>query len=540
MIQRAMEMVDMILRAKEDEHLECKEARNRFDFELLVKYCSALANERGGRLVLGVTDKLPRQVVGSSAFPDLERTKAGLIERLHLRIEGEEIPHEAGRVVVFRVPSRPLGIPVGYKGAYWMRGGEDLVPMTPDLLKRIFEECGPDYSAEICPGASFKDLAPDAVHRFREKWAEKSKNHSRLSLSPEQLLNDAELLVDGGITYAALVLFGTRETLGKYLAQAEIIFEYRTSETSLPAQQRKEYREGFFLVENALWETINLRNEIQQYREGLFMKDIRTFNEDVVREAILNAVCHRDYRLGGSTFVRQYPRKVEIVSPGGFPPGITRENILWKQAPRNRRLAEAFSKCGLVERSGQGINRMFEECVKESKPQPDFSGTDDYHVSVTLKCQVEDVRFLRFIEQIGKERLGSFSTEDFLVLELVHKERKVPDCFRDRLPGLAEAGVIEKAGRGRYLLSRRFYEFLGQKGVYTRKKGLTRATNKELLYRHIFENRGEGSKLADLLQVLPACSHGQVQKMVQGLKREGRIRSVGHTNGARWYPVDAG
>jgi len=528
-------MLNEILRSKEDEHLECKAARNRFDFELLVKYCSALANERGGRLVLGVTDNLPRKVVGSSAFPDLERTKAGLIERLHLRIEVEEIHHEAGRIVLFRVPSRPLGFPVGYKGAYWMRGGEDLVPMTPDLLKRIFEECAPDYSAEICPGASLEDLALDAVDRFRGKWAEKSKNHSLLSLPPEQLLNDAELLVNGGITYAALVLFGTREALGKFLAQSEIIFEYRATETSLVAQQRKEYREGFFLVENALWETINLRNEIQQYREGLFMKDIRTFNEDVVREVILNAVCHRDYRLGSSTFVRQYPRKLEIVSPGGFPPGITPDNILWKQAPRNRRLAEAFSKCGLVERSGQGINRMFEECVKESKPNPDFAGTDDFQVSVTLQCQVQDVHFLRFIEQVGKERLASFSTEDFLVLELVRKERKIPDCFRNRLPGLADLGVVEKAGRGRYILSRKFYGFLGQKGVYTRKKGLDRETNMELLCKHIYDNRNDGCKLQELLQVLPSCTHGQVQKMLQRLKLEGRIHPVGSTNAARWY-----
>jgi ATP-dependent DNA helicase RecG len=92
--------------------------------------------------------------VGTSAFSDLERTKAGLIERLHLRIEVDEIFHPDGRVLVFHVPSRPLGVAIQFKGAYWMRGGEDLVPMTPDLLKRIFAETGPDFSAEICPKAT--------------------------------------------------------------------------------------------------------------------------------------------------------------------------------------------------------------------------------------------------------------------------------------------------------------------------------------------------------------------------------------------------
>src|SRR5450759_4337273 len=114
------------------------------------------------------------------------------------------------------------------------------------------------------------------------------------------------------------------------------------------------------------------------------MLAVATFNEVVIREAILNAVSHRDYRLGGSVFIRQFARRIEIVSPGGFPPGITPENILFRQAPRNRRVAEVLAKCGLVERSGQGMNRIVENAIRESKRQPDFSGTDEYQVSLKL------------------------------------------------------------------------------------------------------------------------------------------------------------
>src|SRR5271155_2231556 len=138
------------LNAKENEHLEFKEAKNRFEFEKLVKYYAALANEGGGSIVLGVTDKPPRRVVGSAAFAELERTKAGLIDRLRLRIDAQEIAHPDGRVLVFTAPSRPIGIPVAVEGAYWMRAGEELAPMTPDMLRRIFDESGPDFSAEIC------------------------------------------------------------------------------------------------------------------------------------------------------------------------------------------------------------------------------------------------------------------------------------------------------------------------------------------------------------------------------------------------------
>lgn len=100
---------------REGEHLEFKEAKNHYDFEKLVQYCVALANEGGGKIILGVTDKLPRRIVGSRAFTNLQRTKAGLIERLHLRIEAEELTHSQGRVVVFHVPPRPIGMPVHYK-----------------------------------------------------------------------------------------------------------------------------------------------------------------------------------------------------------------------------------------------------------------------------------------------------------------------------------------------------------------------------------------------------------------------------------------
>ena len=164
----SMDRLRKLLAARENERLEFKEARNNFHFDKLVKYCAALANEGGGSIVLGVGDKRPRRIVGSHAFADIERTKAGLLERLRFRVEVEEITAAEGRVLVFDVPSRPLGIPVGVDGAYWMRAGEDLVAMTPDVLRRIFNETRPDFSAEICGRATVDDLDPEAVHQFRK------------------------------------------------------------------------------------------------------------------------------------------------------------------------------------------------------------------------------------------------------------------------------------------------------------------------------------------------------------------------------------
>jgi ATP-dependent DNA helicase RecG len=530
-LQKLHEWMD----AKEDEHLEFKEAKNRYDFEELVKYCVAIANEGGGAMILGVTNNRPRKVVGTQAFEDLERTKSGLFARLRLRIEVEAIQHTDGRVLVFEIPARPIGMPIQYDGRYLMRAGEALVPMTPDMFKRIFNEARPDFSAEVCEKATLADLDPAAIRRFRTAWTRKSRNSALERLSDEQLLADADLVMDGRVTYAALILLGTKKALDNHLAQAEVIFEYRSSEASVSHQQRKEYREGFFLFDDDIWGKINLRNEVQHFRDGMYVWDIPTFNETVIREGILNAVSHRDYRLAGSVFVRQFQQKIEIASPGGFPPGITADNILWKQVPRNRRIAEALVKCGLVERSGQGTDRMFEQCIRESKPRPDFGGTDDHQVVLTLRGDIQDPQFPRFLEQVGKESRAPFTTRDLLVLDSVRCEKPVPQELREYLVLLHEHGVVERIGRGRgtrYVLSRRFYSYLGRQADYTRKRDLDRETNKALLLKHLRDLKRAGMK--EFQKVLPELRPGQIRSLVRVLRSEGKIRLLGQKRGSKW------
>ena len=126
--------------APENEHLEFKEAKQQYDTTKLLRYCVALANEGGGHLVLGVSDKRPRQVVGTQAFQNRGEITARILEALRMRVDVQELQHPNGRVLVFAVPPRPAGTPLHHEGAYLMRAGEELVPMSPDHLKRIFAE----------------------------------------------------------------------------------------------------------------------------------------------------------------------------------------------------------------------------------------------------------------------------------------------------------------------------------------------------------------------------------------------------------------
>ena len=529
--------------SQEGEQLEFKEARNAFSEDELARYCCALANEGGGKLILGVSDRRPRSIVGTTVFPQIEAVRRKLMEQLPLRIEIEEIPHPDGRVLAFHIPPRPLGNPLRWKGVYWSRQADALVPMAEDRLRAIFAETGKDFSSEICGGAGIADLDEQAVNEFRRRWIQKSSNTRLDGLATDQLLKDAELLLPEGLTYAALVLLGKPGALSRFLPQAEVIFEYRPSEAAGPAAQRIEYRRGFFSFHEDLWGQINLRNDIQHYQEGLFVFDVPTFAERSVREAVLNAVCHRDYQLGSSVFVRQYSRRLVIESPGGFPVGINPDNILDRQAPRNRRIAEALARCGLVERSGQGMNLMFEESIRQGKLRPEFTGTDAYQVVLTLHGQVRDPRFVRFFEDVNRQLQASFDVHDFLLIDLIHREEPVPDPLRARLRRLIELGVVEAIGRGRgtrYLLARRFYSTTGQAGVYTRRKGLDREQNKAILLKHIRSRSPQGCAMAELQQVLPALNRQMIKGLLHELRAEGVIRLEGSRRGARWSAAQSG
>lgn len=527
-----------LLASLEDERLEFKEAKKSYPFDKLLKYCAAIANEGGGRIIFGVSDQRPRQIVGSLAFNQPERTRAGLMEKLRLKVDVDEIHCSEGRLLVFAVPPRPVGVPIQADGIYWTRRGDSLVPMTEDQLRDIFDEIGHDFSADVCPEANFEDLDPTAVEDFRKRWIQKTGNSTLALLDWKQALQDAEAVTGEDITYAALILFGTHKALGRHLAQAEVVFEYRSSEAPGPAQQRKEYRRGFFSFYDELWNTINLRNDLQHYQEGLFMRDIPTFEERSVREAILNAISHRDYRHGGNVFVRQYSRHLKIESPGGLPHGITLENILDRQYPRNRRIADIFAKCGLVERAGQGMNLIFEEAIRRGKLPPDFTGTDRYQVDLVLPGQVQDPAFVLFLEKISQERQSSFSAQDLLILDRAHRSLPVEDFLRSRLPYLVEAGALERVGQGRgarYVLAGRFYTMTGRKGVYTRKVGLDKETNKALLLKHIRAGKAKGARMRELQQVLPALSRQQIQRLLSEIATEGHIQVVGIKSAAKWH-----
>lgn len=538
-----IEWLEHVIDGREDEHCEFKLAESTFNVLKLYRYCVALANEQGGCLVLGVTDQVPRSVVGTRAFSSLEKVKLDILNAIRMRVAVAEINHPDGRVLVFQVPSRPVGTPVSYEGSFWMRSGESLVAMSADQLRRIHEEAsGPDFSSQIVPSSSISDLDTEAIEEFRRQWSRKTKNGAIPRMDVTQLLEDSELSVDGNLTIAALVMLGTKRALGRSMGQAEVVWEYRSADDQIEASHRHAFREGFLTFHDELWTLIGARNTVSSVREGLFRRDIPAFNEDAVREAILNAVCHRDYRLGGSVFIRQYPKRLQITSPGGLPEGITPENVIRKQHPRNRRLAEACEKCGLVERSGQGMDRIFDSSLREGKGQPDFTGTDPYEVVLTLRGEVIDPRFAALVDLAAKRDI-ELTAEHLVVLDEIRKGSELSPESLKLVPHLMKIGLVERKRRGKkplLILSRGMYRYLGETGVYTRERGLSKQTYKELLKQCIADCGPHGASLEEFRQVLHTIEDRQIRSLVYELRDHGEIFLEGRTRRARWFLAKKG
>ena len=471
-----MKTIEELKQMRESEDcVEFKSARHNYPYNggkhsdprdrrhCLLGYIVALANERGGLLVLGMEDKRPHNVCGT----DFAKNEVGALvdsiyETLKIRVDIYELYEGIKRVLVIEVPSRPIGRLLKFEGVALMRTGESLREMSDTEMFAILSEQEPDYSAKICEGLTIDDLDDEAIKTLKERYAKKQKNPTFITLPTAQILNDLELEQDGKLKYAALVLLGKQAIIRKLLPQNEIIIEYRLNETSIPYTARREFQEPLMLGINKIWDYINqpASNPLQHINYGPYILDIPAYNETVVREAVLNAVAHRSMQVKSSVVIKQTPYSISILNSGGFPIGIDKENILTTiSVPRAKLLCEVLQKTGLIERSGQGVDKIFYYSILEGKALPDYSASDAYQVSLVLKSQIEDPAFHLFItkEQEKREENNKLSVFHLLALYKI-KQGRSENIDNEILQKLLEDGLVEQEEDG-VRLSMLYYEY---------------------------------------------------------------------------------
>src|SRR6478672_4021841 len=439
----------------------------------ILGYVTALCNELGGYLVIGMSDNHPHEVIGTNQNKDsIGELEANIYRDTNIRTSIYELFENGKRVLVIEIPSRPAGKVFKFEDVALMRIGEELKPMSDEVYLKIINEQEPDFSNQICEGLSISDLDEKAITILKDKYALKQNNPIFKTLSDEQLLSDLELLRKRKLTNAALILLAKKEVLNEKLPQAAVMIEYRNSENQISFDNRIAFSEPFFIMIDELWNTINLRNGSFPIQDGAYIFNIPFFNEEVIRESINNAITHRDYRKTSEIVIKQFPQRLDIINAGGFPAGVNLENLLkTPSTPRNRLLADVLQKTGIVERSGQGVDKIYYNTLIEGKAEPDYTKSDYFQVNLKLSAIIEDRAFALFIVAIQDElpEAEKLSVLEVITLNMIKKKVTKKDLDVEIVNKLLEKKLIEKRGKTNaiyYILSKDYYEFTDEKAKY--------------------------------------------------------------------------
>jgi len=373
---------------RETPHLEFKEAKSQFDSTKLYRYCVAIANEGGGCLVLGVTNTSPRSVVGTNAFQDVEAAADKAFSKLRFRVDAEAVAHPDGRVVVFKIPPRPRGTAYQHEGAYLMRSGESLVPMTEDRLRAIFDEGKPDWLS----GVAVEDCDAEDVVRLLD-----TQSYFDLIKLPYPATRDGvierflgEKLIEASgdsysITRLGAILFAKRiDEIEAVASKAARVIVYEGTgklKTKLDQIGNKGYAVGFEgLVDYVLAQVPS--NEVI---EKALREEVKMFPTIAIRELVANALVHQDFsETGSSVRIELYMDRMEITNPGT--PDLSPDRFIDEYRSRNEQLANLMRRFGICEEKGSGVDKVVNAAEVYQLPAPDFR-VGERHTTAILFAQ---------------------------------------------------------------------------------------------------------------------------------------------------------
>ncbi|ANE43438.1 AlbA family DNA-binding domain-containing protein [Deinococcus puniceus] len=508
----------------------------------LARYAVGLANARGGTLLVGV-DALSggESVRDAGELHPLMVTHA-IFElsggRLTVNVQHHRLPGGARVLAVF-VPQAPYVL-AAPDGAVIAWDGAHLVPVTPAEAEPVADQ---DYTATVPPDASLADLDPAEVARLRGL----GRRGSASNLPDLDFLQELGLLIPSGgalrPTLAGILLAGTPAALRAHMPQAEVCF-YHHATTDVEFQFREDLLRPIPSLLTRLAELIQARNRFTPVQVGLFRIEVWDQDESVYREALLNALTHRDYTLRDAVHVHHYPDRLEIMNPGGLPGGITPGNILRHQPKRrNPLLAEVLAKLGLVERAGVGVDKMYGLMLRHGKEPPEFTTYPD-SVTLALHSPGFDADFVRFVAR-KQEDMQTLSLDMLIVLSLLAREGEATratlaralQLAEDRTPrllrGMEEHTLIERAGVGRgiaYTLSAEVRAALG-KAVLVQTAPGREVTQPEVATVEPQVGQDEALAEAPALPVQPPEREGQPLPHSPAATRPPRVPKPAQTDG---------
>jgi ATP-dependent DNA helicase RecG len=465
---------------------------DQFSDDKFAEAVVCLSNGGGGTLLVGIEDN--GQITGVKHRHG-ESTNP---MRLQAMIANKTVPPVVTEVAVVDIDGRsviavtipPSATVTGTARGLYVRRGlrpdghPECMPFPAhEMLADRIERGEIDYAAIAEPLATLEDLDPREFDRMRRLVTLSSGGNTAFATLSDFELGRALSVIEGRedaatIRRGALLLFGKPESIHRFLP---------THETAFQVVEDTAVKQNIFAHDPLLKSAENLFEQLQRYNDeeeieiGLTRVAVPRIPPVAARELIANALVHRDYTMLGPVSVQLRDAELTISNPGGFPRGVTLDNFLTTSRPRSRILSEAFFRAGLVERTGRGINRVFEWTLLSGRTAPDFSRTDATQVVVSLPTGQSDLAIVKFVVEHDERSGRHFSLGELQIVhallddprltvgELARLTQASEIATRSTLARLVESGIVEMRGNGRgrrYALSAAAYRTLSTKSGY--------------------------------------------------------------------------
>jgi ATP-dependent DNA helicase RecG len=457
--------------------------RRTFRVDELAETLAALANAHGGAIVVGVSGR-GKKVEG---LADVETARLAALDAALACTPPLVLPLPAAApygdtaLLILDVPS---GLPHVYSvhGKYLRREGPANQPIPPDALRKLLIERGETSWERMAPeGATIDDLDPNKLAAYVRRIGPAAEGDPLAFLFRRGALargDDRRRTIDdsqpssnrlSSIVYrptnAGLLLFG--RDVERLFPQCEVtLVRYRGREMG-DEFIREDIRDT--LVETIrraeMWLSEHMRRGSRMV--GLERQDWLQFPQGALREALVNAVAHRDYTIRGEGIrIALFGDRMECYSPGRLPGHVTVQNIIAERFSRNETLVQVLADYGLIERLGYGIDRMLRQMADAALPPPEFRETAAGFL-VTLRGQAgEDRTDAAAIDTSEWRRMGLNERQIGALLHLAEQRRVTnsdvqelapdvsPETIRRDLADLVERGLLLKIGekRGAYYI----------------------------------------------------------------------------------------
>ena len=551
--QEYIDLFYLLWNHAENEVVEFKRAESNYDIDDLGKYFSALSNEANLRehefawLVMGCWDK--KHIIEGTSFKDseesLNRLKQDMSQHTTDKLIFREIVPihvEGKRVLMFKIPASPRNIVMHWKGIAYGRDGESLVPLNQTKRDEIRNQPPiPDWTAQLVSNATIDDLDELALAKARIMY---KKVHNRIpaeevnAWSVEEFLSNAGVMIDGGITRAAIILLGKPTSVYK-LRPAVVKVTWTLRDESGDVLDYEHFTVPFILtVDKILGKIRNLT--MRELPGGTLFPDVmQQYDDYSMREALHNCIAHQDYTMQERINLVENPGFLYYANGGSFIPG-TLQKALASLGPqrhyRNECLCNGMVNFNMIDTVGRGIRKIFNEQRRRFFPMPDYEiDNDKREVAVRLYGNVINQKYTTLLKE--KKEL---TLEDCILLDAVQKGHRITE---EAAQELMAKGLVE----GKYpelSISLNVARQTKQLPEYTRVSGLERSKLKQMALQFIQNAGDEGTMRDGIYDYLKVAMPGNKTKeqnlrllgnILKELKEEGSVS----LSGLSWYAIKA-